>query len=122
MEQKFEAILVQLTRIADALENVGGSALGVGAAVPSNPTSPWDSAVPEGYDTVVGYFARTLPSAFDMMEDPIFGTQRDGFWCSNQARARDIQVVRVEAPEAMKQIGIETINAYPIELLEERIR
>ncbi|MER8418759.1 hypothetical protein [Mesorhizobium sp. M1329] len=119
MLQKFEAILVQLTRIADALENVGGSALGVGAAVPSNPyTSP---EVPAGYDTVLNYLARTNPEALDLMGDPVADTQRDGFWLKHQASRRDLQITSVEAPAPLKEVGIEMVNAYPIELLRERL-
>ncbi|MER8385279.1 hypothetical protein NKH14_07105 [Mesorhizobium sp. M1380] len=119
MMQKIEALLVQLTRIADALESVGGSALGVGAAVPSNPYSSQD--VPAGYDTVLSYFARTNPEALDLMGDPIADTQRDGFWLTHQASRRDIQVISVEAPAPLKEIGIEKVNAYPLELLRERL-
>ncbi|MER9605386.1 hypothetical protein [Mesorhizobium sp. M0243] len=119
MMQKIEAILVQLTRIADALENAGGSALGVGAAVPSNPYASPD--VPAGYDTVLSYFAKTNPEALDLMGDPIADTQRDGFWLKHQASRRDIQIISVEAPAPLKEIGIETVNAYPLELLRERL-
>ena len=120
ISHQFEAVLVQLTRIAAALEKGLKT-----ASVPASahiPDSPWDSPeVPEGYDTVVGYFSRTLPSAFDLMEDPIQGTQRDSFWCTHQANVRGYSVVTVAAPAPFIEVGITHIQAFPVSLLEERI-
>lgn len=77
--------------------------------------------MPEGYDTVLGYFSKTLPSAFDMMSEPVADTQRDGFWLTHQAHRRGIEVIKVDAPEALADSGITQLNAYPVALLQERI-
>ncbi|PBB68123.1 hypothetical protein CK228_13515 [Mesorhizobium sp. WSM4312] len=119
MLQKFEAILVQLTRIADALENGRGSAPGVSAATPSNPYASPD--LPVGFNTVLGYLAEVNPEALDLMGDPIADTQRDGYWLTHQASRRDIQIISVEAPAPLKAVGIEMVNAYPVELLRKRL-
>jgi hypothetical protein len=121
MMQQFEAILVQLTRIANALEtNAVGSAPGVSAEVPNNPYE--SSEVPKGYDTVLGYFSKNMPGAFELMDDPITGTLRDGHWLTHQASRRGISIIKVPAPEPLVEIGINELNAYPVELLQERIR
>lgn len=121
MTQKmFEAILVQLTRIADAMENGKVAAPGVSAEVPSNPYASPD--VPEGFDTVLGYFSKNMPGAFELMDDPVTGTLRDGHWLTHQASRRGIAIIKVPAPEPLIEIGINELNAYPVELLEERIR
>jgi hypothetical protein len=115
-----DAILGVLTRIAVALEGRNGIAPGVSASVPINPyESP---EVPTGYDTVLGYFSKTMPGAFEMMDDPITGTLRDGHWLTHQANRRGISIIKVPAPEPLIEIGINEINAYPVELLKERIQ
>jgi len=118
-DQQAEAILGALTRIANILEGNHAAAPGVSADVPSNPYASPD--VPKGYDTVLGYFSKNMPSAFEMMDDPITGTLRDGHWLTHQAHRRDIPVHKVRAPEALQEIGIGEINAYPKWLLAERI-
>lgn len=107
-------------RIATALETNGrGAASGVNAAIPPNPyASP---GLPEGFNTVLGYLAEVNPEALDLMGDPVADTQRDGYWLKHQASRRDIQIVSVEAPAPLKDVGIETVNAYPIELLRKRL-
>ncbi|AIK68480.1 hypothetical protein Lo5R7ANS_10 [Mesorhizobium phage vB_MloP_Lo5R7ANS] len=121
MQQQFEAILVQLTRIANALETNGlGAAPGVSAEVPTNPYASSD--VPEGYDTVLGYFSKNMPGAFELMDDPITGTLRDGHWLTHQANRRGLGIIKVPAPEPLIEIGINELNAYPVSLLQERIR
>jgi len=77
--------------------------------------------MPAGYDTVLGYFSKTLPSAFDMMSEPVADTQRDGFWCTHQAARRGIPIIKVVAPTALADTGITELNAYPVTLLAERI-
>ncbi|KAA3452749.1 hypothetical protein C7I87_00795 [Mesorhizobium sp. SARCC-RB16n] len=115
----FGDILLQLKRIADALESGRGSAPGVSAAVPTNPYASAD--LPAGYNTVLGYLAEVNPEALDLMGDPIADTQRDGYWLTHQASRKDIQIVTVEAPAPLKAVGIDTVNAYPIELLRKRL-
>lgn len=121
--QQYDTVISLLTRLLAAVE--GGELGGVKDTPPMTPTevpqSPWESPVPEGYDTVVGFIAKTQPSAFEMFADPATETQHDGFWLKHQASRRGLGVVKVEAPEAFKEMGIEVINAYPLSLLQERL-
>ncbi|MER8422453.1 hypothetical protein [Mesorhizobium sp. M0598] len=117
-------IIHHLSQIAEALTVMSGGSFKP-AAPPVQaeiPASPWDSPnVPNEYDTVLGYFSKMLPSAFDMMSEPVADTQRDGFWLTHQAARRGIKVVKVAAPEALIDSGITELNAYPVSLLAERI-
>ncbi|RVB05670.1 hypothetical protein [Mesorhizobium sp. M7A.F.Ca.CA.004.02.1.1] len=116
-------IIQHLSQIAEALTLMsGGIAKAPPVAAAEVPVSPWDSPdVPNDYDTVLGYFSKMLPSAFDMMSEPIADTQRDGFWLKHQAARRGLKVVKVAAPEALQDSGITELNAYPVTLLAERI-
>jgi hypothetical protein len=108
--KQVDELLGVLNRIALALENTTiTSAPGVSAEVPVNPYESPD--VPAGFDTVLGYFSKNMPGAFELMDDPIIGTLRDGHW-----------LVKVPAPSSLMEMGINELNAYPVELLEERIR
>ncbi|TPI67614.1 hypothetical protein FJ420_02055 [Mesorhizobium sp. B3-1-3] len=118
--KKVDALLGVLNRIALALENTCIAAPGVSAEVPNNPYASPD--VPEGFDTVLGYFSKNMPGAFELMDDPITGTLRDGHWLTHQASRRGIGIIKVPAPAPLVEMGINELNAYPVELLEERIR
>lgn len=116
--EQFEQLLGALNRIACALEGGGTNKAEPLVAVDDPYRSP---DVPAGYDTVLGYFSKTMPSAFELMDDPIMGTMRDGHWLTHQANRRGIKVVKVTAPQVLAEVGIETVNAYPEDLLRERI-
>lgn len=79
------------------------------------------SPVPPGYDTVMGYLAKNQPEAlqFDMWDAE--GTQRDGFWCKHQCTKRGLPVCKVPAPAVFDGEGFELVNAYPVEILSERL-
>ncbi|PCD76768.1 hypothetical protein [Pseudothioclava arenosa] len=79
------------------------------------------TGVPEGYETVIGYYARHNPWALAMQLDDPEATLRDGFWCKHRANERGIAVVKVPAPEIFRSQGIEQVNAYPLSLLRERM-
>ena len=112
-------ILGLLKRIAAALEGTSnGAAPGVSASIPVN---PYESVVPAGYDTVLGFLSKDHPEVLDLMEDPISGTARDGLWLTHRAHRRGIGVVEVEAPQIAKDCGIDKLNAYPVSLLRERL-
>jgi hypothetical protein len=77
--------------------------------------------VPGGYDTVLGYLAKHHPDVLDQFDytDPQ-ATQRDGFWLSHRVRKRGGLPVQVMAPMCLRRAGIETVNAYPLDLLAKR--
>lgn len=78
------------------------------------------SPCPEGYDTILGYLAKHNPEALELIDKDPDATQRDGFWCMHRSRERGITVQKVAAPKFLAKFGIDEVNAYPIELLEER--
>ena len=117
---QYDALVATLERIAASLEKVVQSQPATIDAV--TPTNPYASAnVPEGYDTVLGYFSKTDPEALDLLSDPVVDTLRDDHWLLHQANRREIRVAKVSAPAAMKEFGIEMINTYPLALLKERL-
>lgn len=79
------------------------------------------SGVPEGYETVIGYYARYNPWALKMELDKPEATLRDGYWLMHRANERRIKVVKVPAPELFVSQGIDMVNAYPLNLLRERM-
>lgn len=79
------------------------------------------SPCPEGYDTILGWMAKHRPEMLEMIDKEPEATQRDGFWCVHRCRERGIAVQKVPAPEFLAKFGIEEVNAYPTELLEERL-
>lgn len=120
--QQFEAVMKTLGRIADALEVLSSPLIPLGNTVSNVPSSPWGSPdVPIGYNTVIGYLAETHPEMIDLMDDPISGTARDGYWLTHRASHRDLTVHKVVAPAPFKEMGIDLLNAYPVELLAERL-
>ncbi|MER9596095.1 hypothetical protein [Mesorhizobium sp. M0244] len=114
-------LIHHLKEIAEALSVMSGGFISAPPATATVPTSPWDSPnVPAGYDTVLGHLNKTHPEIISLMDEPVSGTQRDGYWCTHQASRRQLGVVKVDAPPSMVEMGIATVNAYPIELLTER--
>ncbi len=70
--------------------------------------------MPETYDTIIGFLAKRgmfLPNPED--------TQRHGWKMARAAERDNRQVIRVPAPFVLQEQGIERVNAYPIDLLEE---
>lgn len=70
--------------------------------------------LPETYDTIIGFLARRgefLPNAED--------TMRHGWKMARAAERDNRQVIRVPAPAVLREQGIEMVNAYPLDLLEE---
>lgn len=78
--------------------------------------------LPKGYDTILGYIAKNFPDRITTLgeEAMVASTLRDGFWCKNECRRRSLAPIKVKAPVAAAEDGIETVNAYPIEVLQAR--
>jgi hypothetical protein len=74
--------------------------------------------LPEGYDTVLGYLAKTNPEALALMDwrDPD-ATLRDGWWLAHRCK-HDVRYV--PAPDALRRLGIMRVRCYPVELLKLR--
>jgi hypothetical protein len=80
------------------------------------------SPVLEGYDTVLGWYAKQDPWALLIGELwNATHTQRDGFWLMHRCRERAIPVLWVPAPAVLRDQGIKQVRAYPISLLRERM-
>lgn len=77
--------------------------------------------IPRGYDTVLGYTAKMHPDTLVYDADIPEATVRDGYWLTHRCRERGLACVKVEAPEVLQEQGIELVNAYPVDLLQERI-
>lgn len=78
------------------------------------------SACPEGHDTVLGFMAQHFPDVVDQCWDAT-DTQRDGFWLGHRCRERGIVPVKVAAPQVLQEQGIHAVNAYPVDMLRERM-
>lgn len=84
--------------------------------------------VPQGFDTVLGYFFSCygwFPAMYDDEEGNAMhrgsGMKEYDDWCAKYARMLGLEVKKVEAPTALKVHGIMTLNAYPEALLEIRL-
>lgn len=74
-----------------------------------------------GYDTILGYLAKEQPEILSLLEGAEKdGTLRDGFWLTNKCRQLGYAVIKVRAPEILRNQGIDFVNAYPVSLLRER--
>lgn len=124
----------ELIRMAEALDSLQR---GQGDTNPTTESDQWvecssvsdaertqflSEGLPEGYETVMGYYARFNPWALEHLDmtDPEV-TKRDGFWLMHRAVERKVEIVKVQAPDCFAAIGIEQVNAYPLSLLRERL-
>lgn len=75
----------------------------------------------EGFDTILSYLSRTNPEAFDLIDQPVHGTIRDGVFATKYAHTRGYPVLRVTAPPHMKRRFPKAthVNAYPTHMLVE---
>ena len=85
------------------------------------PTNPYLSDCPEGFDTVVGYLSKTQPGIFRTIDEPVLSTYRDNIWLTMQSHVRGLETISVPAPAIVSMIGFDTIRAYPVDLLRERL-
>lgn len=78
--------------------------------------------LPKGYDTILGYIAKNFPDRITTLgeEAMVASTLRDGFWCKHECRRRGLTPIKVIAPRAANEDGIEEVNAYPVEVLQAR--
>jgi hypothetical protein len=80
------------------------------------------SPVPDGFDTVLGWYAKQDPWALLIGELwTAEHTMRDGYWLSHRCRERGIPVMRVPAPAVLRDQGIKQVRAYPVSLIRERM-
>lgn len=89
--------------------------------------NPYSSPnLPDGYNSVVGYFHDCYQWFFDQYEDvdgnAMQGTGLDKYeeWCVEYAERLGLTVLEVEAPAPLKVHGIMTLKAFPEALLEIR--
>jgi hypothetical protein len=78
--------------------------------------------VPEGYDTVLGYLAKQHPEVLETFDysDPQ-ATVRDGWFLARLAGKRlHALLIYVTAPPVLQARGIDSVRAYPINLLARR--
>ena len=74
--------------------------------------------VPKGYDTVLGFLAKWHPEILDVIDwhDPS-ATLRDGLWCMHRSKGSEMWA---KAPQAMLEMGLKKVRAYPLEILKQR--
>lgn len=82
--------------------------------------------VPNGFDTVLGFFFDCYDWYPAMYEDENGNAMKDRElaqyeeWCAKYAARLGLEVKDVEPPEALKVHGIMTLKAYPETLIEIR--
>ncbi|KAB2767619.1 hypothetical protein [Brucella anthropi] len=76
--------------------------------------------VPDGYDTIVSYFMSNIDYApetpQEVLTDEHFAECE--IWCCHYADRLGLELPMVEAPEALKGLGVKFVRAYPEALLE----
>ncbi|MDH0366585.1 hypothetical protein [Brucella anthropi] len=79
--------------------------------------------VPEGYRTIISYFmdkfSHVPETPQQAVDDELFNECDE--WCCHYANRLGLAMPLVEAPTALKALGIMTLNAYPEALLEIRL-
>lgn len=78
------------------------------------------SPCPHGYETILGYLAKSDPELLAYLVERPEDTQRDGFKLTHWCRVEGLRVHKVEASPWLRRQGILTVNAYPVELLQRR--
>jgi hypothetical protein len=76
--------------------------------------APYVAPTPEGYDTILGYLAKRGIDADDL-------GRYDSFELMRVANRKGIERPVVEAPAALKAVGIETVRSYPIWMLDAHV-
>lgn len=79
--------------------------------------------VPAGWQTVLGYLAIYLPEYLDTLDCSYpETTQRDGYKLAHWCKQEGYRERRVPAPYVLQAMGIDTVRAYPIALLDRRFK
>lgn len=113
---------VQGNRILWALDNLRAAI--VAAMDPPRPLPDeryLSPDLPAGYDTVLGYLAKTNPEALAIMDKEAEATLRDGWMLTAVAKSQGIKPVKVRACQFLEAQGIFEVNAYPVHLLKQRL-
>ena len=81
---------------------------------------PWETpGVPEGYDTIVGRMEkRGFLTPENLIRPTAANTVRDGHWCRYECFRFDLGWYKVEAPQKLQDMGIGSINAYPVAVVD----
>lgn len=118
-EQEFKRIAEEVAIEARyLLDSIEGTPVPVDAFISENPyISP---NVPKGYNTVLGYIEEGNPGFPDeMFKLNASSFQRDERKMRAVASRRKIPICRVTAPIALQEQGVETVIAYPVNLIRE---
>ena len=81
-----------------------------------------DAVVPHGYDTAYGYFSRTNPEAFDFLLEPMSAVAEEHSLLLEETWRRGTVAVEVEAPTAVRELGVERTLAFPVKVLRRFYR
>lgn len=97
------------------------------------PCSPWWSPDEKmmadmGYDTIAGFMGRR--GLIEGTPDDLLGEdqRRHAFALVHETARKGFEVIKVVAPNCLRMISlpdggwINTVNAYPVELIEQRMR
>jgi len=120
--QALETVHATITELKNKLTELQTSVSNSNIANGFVPSSPYVSPdCPHGYNTAIGYIAETQVELLGNFREPVSDLLCDTMWLRHNAAIRGIKVVAVEAPEAYREYGFRTIEAYPIALLAERL-
>lgn len=82
--------------------------------------SDWMTAVPEGWDTVVGYLARNKPDVLRTMDATPSASLPDGTTLTRVMESQGFErghLPKVRAPKALRDQGVPRVNIYPTPVL-----
>lgn len=77
-----------------------------------------DTHCPPGYLTNYAFHSMVYPKEFDYLYDPVEGLAVDHDDLRRLTETNGKTVVTVEAPSALKRVGIMTVPAFPITILD----
>ncbi|UYO47785.1 hypothetical protein KQX64_17655 [Rhodopseudomonas palustris] len=75
--------------------------------------------VPEGYQTVAGWWATEEAAALDLLENPIGTLFEDEKEIVMKAEQRSILWKSCSAPAALQRVGFTHVKAFPLALLQQ---
>lgn len=75
--------------------------------------------VPEGFQTVPGWWATMEGEAVDLLRNPLSTFIRDADALEAICETENLPFLWIDAPKAFKEWGRGMVRAYPVTLLEE---
>ncbi|MGO7307003.1 hypothetical protein ACCS91_24255 [Rhizobium ruizarguesonis] len=83
--------------------------------------SEWqDTSVPAGYETLYAFSSREEPEIFESVVATLAALRDDEDDLARLSEEWGLNIVEVKAPSALKRLGVESVRAFPVQVLGAR--